>query len=99
MARSGATSILRESVARHPTALYDIAVSSHRFPADLFLSVDTKLLSIRKCFHIALPTALREMWISSSDGAAYTEIFQHRSPNAELILRAFRHYGQWQATA
>jgi len=38
-ARSGATSILRVSVTRHPTVLYPIIVSSHRPPADLLLSL------------------------------------------------------------
>jgi hypothetical protein len=58
-----------------------------------------QLLNIWKCFHIILPTALREMWISSSVGAAYMEIFQHHSPNTDLRRRELRPHGQWQATA
>jgi hypothetical protein len=51
------------------------------------------------CVLITLPTALREMWISFSVGAAYAEIVQHRSPNTHLLLREFRHHGSWQAPA
>jgi hypothetical protein len=56
-------------------------------------------MSIWKYFHITLPTALREMSISSAVGAAYTGMFQHHSPNPDLILQAFRPHGLWQATA
>jgi hypothetical protein len=33
------------------------------------------IVSRWKCFHITLSIALRDMWVSSSVGAAYTEIF------------------------
>jgi hypothetical protein len=44
------------------------------------------------------PPALREMWLSSSVGAAYLETFQHHGPNMDPMLREFRQHGQWQAT-
>ena len=49
--------------------------------------------------HITVPTALREMWTSSSVGAADTENFQYHSPNPDRIRREFRHDSPWQATA
>jgi hypothetical protein len=54
-----------------------------------------ELLSIWKYFHMTLPTALREMWISSSIGAAYRlprrigEIFG--SPR--IAVMGYRHNG------
>jgi hypothetical protein len=56
-------------------------------------------LSIWKYVHITFPTALRAMSISSSIGAADMEIFQHNSPNTDLIRREFRPHGPSQVTA
>jgi hypothetical protein len=58
-----------------------------------------ELLSIGKYFCITFSTALCEMWISSSVGAAELEIFPHHSPNADRRRREFRPHGQSQATA
>jgi hypothetical protein len=59
-----------------------------------FPCITTQPSAAPKCFHSTLPTALHEMWISSSVGAAYLESFQHQSPNTDLLRRDFRPHGQ-----
>ena len=51
------------------------------------------------CVPITRTTALREMWISSSVGAAEMELFQYHSPNTKLMCRECRHDGPWQASS
>jgi hypothetical protein len=58
-----------------------------------------ELLTIWQYFHITIPTALRQMWISSFVGAADTEIYQHHSPTTDRILQEFRYHGPWRVIA
>ena len=68
-------------------------------PLQLYCAIDGSPLRMEQRFHITLPTALRERWMSHSVGAADTEMFQHYSPHTDLIRRECRPHGQWQATA
>jgi hypothetical protein len=49
--------------------------------------------------HTTYPPALGVMSISSAIGVAYMEIFQHHSPNTDLIRREFRPHAPSQVAA
>jgi hypothetical protein len=70
-----------------------------REPASSPCGTGRRTIAYVEYFRITLYITLRDMWVSSPVGAAYTEMFPHHSLNPGLILQVFRHHGQWQVTA